>query len=488
MPANATSDPDLMLAEDMGRFYADPLGFVLYAYEWGVGDLRGHDGPDVWQQDFLNDIGRQVKDRGFDGVTAVEPIRKATSSGHGIGKSALTAWLVNWIVSTRPHCKGVVTANTSPQLETKTWAEVAKWTRRCITGHWFDVSTGKGSMRLVHKGYPESWRVDAQTCREENSESFAGLHAANSTPFYIFDEASAIPERIWEVGEGGMTDGEPMWFVFGNPTRNTGKFFECFNRQRHRWHGVKIDSRTAKMPNKKQIQEWVDDYGEDSDFVRIRVKGEFPRAGSCQFIASDIVEGAVSREVEVPQGSPKLFGVDVARFGDDQSVILRRHGRKVEEIHKFRGLDTMELSAKVAEYINIYKPDHTFIDEVGVGAGVVDRLKQLGYSIIPVNSANKADDERQWSNKRAEMWGRMKEWLGGADIPADQELESDLVAPEYGYDAKMRVQLEKKSDMKKRGMASPDCADSLALTFAYPTPPLKDISTLDLLPEWHEDF
>jgi hypothetical protein len=488
MPANATSDPDLMLAEDMGRFYADPLGFVLYAYEWGVGDLRGHDGPDVWQQDFLNDIGRQVKDRGFDGVTAVEPIRKATSSGHGIGKSALTAWLVNWIVSTRPHCKGVVTANTSPQLETKTWAEVAKWTRRCITGHWFDVSTGKGSMRLVHKGYPESWRVDAQTCREENSESFAGLHAANSTPFYIFDEASAIPERIWEVGEGGMTDGEPMWFVFGNPTRNTGKFFECFNRQRHRWHGVKIDSRTAKMPNKKQIQEWVDDYGEDSDFVRIRVKGEFPRAGSCQFIASDIVEGAVSREVEVPQGSPKLFGVDVARFGDDQSVILRRHGRKVEEIHKFRGLDTMELSAKVAEYINIYKPDHTFIDEVGVGAGVVDRLKQLGYSIIPVNSANKADDERQWSNKRAEMWGRMKEWLGGADIPADQELESDLVAPEYGYDAKMRVQLEKKSDMKKRGMASPDCADSLALTFAYPTPPLKDISTLDLLPEWYEDF
>jgi hypothetical protein len=416
MPANATSDPDLMLAEDMGRFYADPLGFVLYAYEWGVGDLRGHDGPDVWQQDFLNDIGRQVKDRGFDGVTAVEPIRKATSSGHGIGKSALTAWLVNWIVSTRPHCKGVVTANTSPQLETKTWAEVAKWTRRCITGHWFDVSTGKGSMRLVHKGYPESWRVDAQTCREENSESFAGLHAANSTPFYIFDEASAIPERIWEVGEGGMTDGEPMWFVFGNPTRNTGKFFECFNRQRHRWHGVKIDSRTAKMPNKKQIQEWVDDYGEDSDFVRIRVKGEFPRAGSCQFIASDIVEGAVSREVEVPQGSPKLFGVDVARFGDDQSVILRRHGRKVEEIHKFRGLDTMELSAKVAEYINIYKPDHTFIDEVGVGAGVVDRLKQLGYSIIPVNSANKADDERQWSNKRAEMWGRMKEWLGGAAI------------------------------------------------------------------------
>jgi hypothetical protein len=343
-------------------------------------------------------------------------------------------------------------------------------------------------MRLVHKGYPESWRVDAQTCREENSESFAGLHAANSTPFYIFDEASAIPERIWEVGEGGMTDGEPMWFVFGNPTRNTGKFFECFNRQRHRWHGVKIDSRTAKMPNKKQIQEWVDDYGEDSDFVRIRVKGEFPRAGSCQFIASDIVEGAVSREVEVPQGSPKLFGVDVARFGDDQSVILRRHGRKVEEIHKFRGLDTMELSAKVAEYINIYKPDHTFIDEVGVGAGVVDRLKQLGYSIIPVNSANKADDERQWSNKRAEMWGRMKEWLGGADIPADQELESDLVAPEYGYDAKMRVQLEKKSDMKKRGMASPDCADSLALTFAYPTPPLKDISTLDLLPEWYEDF
>lgn len=476
----------------MGRFYADPLGFVLYAYEWSsdpalqVVELPSpwnliYDsqyGPDEWACDFLDEIGRGVRERGFDGTRAVQALRMATSSGHGIGKSAITAWLVNWIMSTRPHCKGVVTANTAEQLASKTWAEIAKWTKRCITGHWFDVTTGKGAMRIVHKQHPESWRCDAQTCREENSESFAGLHAANSTPFYIFDEASAVPDAIWEVAEGGMTDGEPMWFVFGNPTRNTGRFFDCFNRQRHRWITRQIDSRSVQITNKGQIQEWVDDYGEDSDFVRVRVRGVFPRASSLQFIPRDLVDEAMARQADGPtsgKGRTAVVGVDVARFGDDQSVIRTRIGRDATMPPKrYRELDTMQLASRVAEHVDSLRSLGlrvvVFVDGGGVGGGVVDRLRQMGYDPIEVQFGAKADDARKYANKRAEMWGRLKDWLAIGSLQRDEQLATDLTGVEYAFTPGDQIVLERKEDMRRRGLASPDDGDALALTFAHPVP------------------
>lgn len=483
---------DLMLAEDMGRFYDDPLGFVMYAYDWTndpalqivelvepyASRYNSKYGPDLWSCEFLENVGNQVKERDFNGKDAVMPIREAVSSGHGIGKSAITAWLVDWIMSTRPHSKGVVTANTSDQLTSKTWAEIAKWTRRSITGHWFKVSTGRGSMRMTHTLYPESWRVDAQTCREENSESFAGLHAANSTPFYIFDEASAVPNKIWEVAEGGMTDGEPMWFVFGNPTRNTGKFFECFNGQRHRWGTTQVDSRTVQITNKGQIQEWVDDYGEDSDFVRVRVRGVFPRASSMQFISSEIVLGARERELVAVAltGRTAVVGVDVARFGDDQSAIYTRIGRDGRQFKplRFRKLDTMQLSSRVVEHITLLRDAGlhvvVFVDGGGVGGGVVDRLRQLGIDVIEVQFGASADNPIMYANKRAEMWARMRDWLEIGCINDDPELETDLTSIEYGFTIKDQIQLESKKDMKKRGLASPDVGDALAITFAQPVP------------------
>lgn len=486
----ANEHPDALLAEDMARFYDDPLGFVLYAYEWGedpalrvarlgspwdlVYDMEY--GPDEWACEFLDELGQQVRARGFDGQTAVPAIRMATSSGHGIGKSALTAWLVNWIMSTRPHAKGVVTANTAEQLASKTWAEIAKWTKRCITGHWFNVSSGKGSMRMVHRDYPESWRVDAQTCREENSESFAGLHAASSTPFYLYDEASAVPDAIWEVSEGGLTDGEPMWFVFGNPTRNTGRFFDCFNRSRHRWITRQIDSRNVHITNKAQIQEWTDDYGEDSDFVRVRVRGVFPRASSLQFIPRDLVDDAMGRAIPTASGAEKIaaVGVDVARFGDDSSVVRTRSGRDAASfpVLRFRGLDTMQLAARVAEHINFLRKAGyrvvVFVDGGGVGGGVVDRLRQLGYDVIEVQFGGKPSDAKKYANKRAEMWGAMKEWLAVGSLAPDEVLATDLTGVEYAFTVVDQIQLERKEHMKARGLASPDDGDALALTFAQP--------------------
>jgi len=426
------------------QYFSDPAGYVKDVLQIA---------PDQWQQDVLEAI--------------VDNDRVAVASGHGIGKTALTSFLIHWFIATRPNPQIVVTANTQQQLATKTWRELSKWNQKALNGEWFKWTATRFSMI----GSEETWSAHAIPWSENNSEAFAGTHEENV--LIVFDEASAIPDVIWEVCEGAMTTDGAKWAAFGNPTRNTGKFHSCFNRQRHRWHTMQIDSRSAKMTDKDQIQEWVDDYGEDSDFVRVRVRGVFPRAGDTQFISAELVENAVAEEAYVPQGTPKLMGVDVARFGADQSVIAMRHGRKLEPLLKFRELDTMALASLVADKINEFQPDAVFVDGVGVGSGVVDRLRQLGFEIIEVIAGKSPDEgnKDKYTNKRAEMWDRMKHWLDGADIPDDQELVADLMSPEYGFNARMRLQLEKKEDMKKRGLASPDCADALALTFSYPVAP-----------------
>ncbi len=448
----------------MGQFYYDPYGFVLFAFDWSKGDLKGFDGPDEWQRDYLLELGEEIKKRDFDGVNAVDPVQMATTSGHGIGKSALTAWLVIFIMSTRPYCKGVVTANTNPQLRTKTWAELQKWNKRSITGHWFNVTAGQ-HMKMVHIDHPETWRCDAQTCAKENSESFAGLHAVNSTPFYIFDEASAIDNSIWEVSEGGLTDGEPMWFVFGNPTRSSGKFFECFNRQKHRWKQFQIDSRQSALTNKKKIQEWIDDFGEDSDFVRVRVRGLFPKGSGTNFISRQDINNCINYVCE--GDGVKSVAVDVARFGDDQTVISLKHGRKIMPLKKYRELSTTDTAAYVAEIISDFKPDAVFIDGGGVGGGVVDRLRQMGFDVFDINFGSKATDDVKYGNKRAEMYGLARDAIkAGLDLPDDIELADELGSIEYGFNNKQQIMLERKEDMKKRGLSSPDCADALVLHFA----------------------
>lgn len=491
--AERPPSPDELLAEDMASFYADPLGYVMYAFPWdsdpSIQLVRLAEpwasrygcefGPDAWACQLLDDVGCDVQARGFDGVNAVEPIQYAVSSGHGIGKSAMAAWLTLWIMSTRPHSKGVVTANTGEQLASKTWAGVASWLSKAVNKHWFEITTGKGAMKLVHKQHPQSWRVDAQTSREENSESFAGLHAASSTPWYLFDEASAIPAKIWEVAEGGKTDGEPMHFAFGNPTRNTGAFAECFGKSRHRWNTRQIDSRSVSITNKALLDGWVRDFGENSDFVKVRVRGVFPNASSLQFIGRAVVDLAMTRVCNTERwvGRTAAVGVDVARFGGDESVICTRVGRDARSIplKRHRGLDTMQLAARVAEHIDYLRQQMglqvvCFVDGGGVGGGVVDRLRQLRYDVVEVQFGGKPNDERKWANKRAEMWGLMRDWLEIGAIPADEPLATDLTAVEYGFRPDDTILLESKESMKKRGLASPDAADALATTFAHPVP------------------
>ncbi|WP_279175092.1 terminase [Parasutterella excrementihominis] len=474
--------------EELARCYADPLRFVLWAFPWGetpeTSVVRLKEpwskkypnftyGPDAWACQLLDDIGKDVRARGFDGAHAVEPLRYAVASGHGIGKSAFTAWLVCWILATRPGCKGVVTANTASQLETKTWAEIRKWLKRSLIADMFDVKMT--SIEALES--PESWRVDALTCKEENAESFAGLHAASSTAFYIFDEASAIPEAVYEVAEGGLTDGEPMMFLFGNPTRSSGSFHACFNnyKKKQYWNIRNIDSRTVEITNKEQIKKWADEYGEDSDFFRVRVRGVFPSVSSRQFIPTDTAQSAALLSLEHNTATAAIIGVDVARFGDDDSVIYTRIGKGYLPIKRFHGLSTTDLVAKVKVHFESVKKlgfpadrIYIFVDEGGVGGGPKDMLRDDGYPVRGVQFGEKADDPQTYSRKREEMWGRMKQWLSdGGTIPNDRDLVEDLIAPEYDILPGGQVKLETKKDMKKRGLRSPDAADALALTFAF---------------------
>jgi hypothetical protein len=466
------------LARDIGDFAFDPLGHVLYAYPWGTEELPA-DGPRRWQAGVLNDIGEHLANP----ETRFTPLRIAVASGHGIGKSAEISMILKWALDTCPDTRIVITANTEGQLVGKTMAEVAKWTGLSITREWFKASAMAVASTLP--GHDRSWRADAVTWSIHNADAFAGLHNQGKRIVVIFDEASSIADRIWEVTEGALTDEhtEIIWIAFGNPTRNSGRFKECFGRHRHLWKTRQIDSRTVEGTNREYLDEIVATYGEDSDIARVRVKGEFPRAGSMQFIASDVVDDAMERETLACPSQPVIFGVDVARYGDDKSVLAARQGRDARSIPwlTWGGTDAqrdlMRVAGDIAQYAMKYRADAIFVDKGAMGAGLIDRLNQLNVpGVMPIDFGGKggkvmvgSDLSMETANKRAHMWASMREWLDGGCVPEDPELKTDLIGVEYGYGQdQVSITLERKKDMKKRGLASPDKGDALALTFAAP--------------------
>jgi hypothetical protein len=480
--------PDEELAEFVGQFYADPLGFVEACYPWGEpGPLKDHTGPDDWQREVLVEIGGEVARRGFNGIDPVDPIKFAASSGHGIGKTVISAWLTDWLLSTRPHSRGTVTANTFVQLQTKTWATIQTWTKRSITAHWFDV----GSDRIRAKAAPESWFVSAQTCREENSEAFAGQHAADSSSWYLFDEASAIPDKIWEVAEGGLTDGEPFIFAWGNPTRNSGKFFRVvFGSERGRWITRTIDSRTCRFTNKELIRQWIEEHGEDSDFVRVRVRGLAPRAGDLQFIDNERVFAAQKREAQSFPDDPLIAGVDVPRGGADWFVVRFRRGCDARSIPPIRIpgeqlRDTMVGVSKLAEILGDTRPSHKvafmFVDSA-FGGPMVNRLHQLGFKNVGEVNFGAASLDPHQANMRAFMWQKLKDWLPMGAIDSSPILETDLTGPGFHHNQREQLVLESKEQMAKRGLASPDEGDGLALTFARNVAPVKVVRASPPMP------
>jgi len=453
------------LLSEVAEVLDDPLAFVKRFFPWGKGVLESYSGPKKWQAESL----AAIRDHLANPQTRYMPYMEAIASGHGIGKSAHMGMVTSWGMSVCPDCKVVVTAGTGAQLSTKTVPEISKWFKLLANSHWFDVRAT--SIRSRVPGHELAWRTDFETWSEHNTEAFAGLHNAEKMIILIYDESSAIAPKVWEVSEGALTDKNTIiiWLAYGNPTQNTGRFRECFGKFKHRWRTRQIDSREVEGINKEQVNKWVEDYGEDSDFVRVRVRGEFPRAGSSQFIASDVVAACRKYRAEGYETLPKILSVDVARFGDDQTVIGCRQGRKSQVLGKYRGKDTVWVAEETIRIMQEQNPDATVIDGDGIGAGVVDHIKHRGFGtrLFEFHGGAAANDGAAYFNRRAEIWGAMRDWLSAnAEIPDDPELDADLTGIEYGFGPKGQLQLEKKEDMKKRGLSSPDLGDMLAMTFA----------------------
>jgi hypothetical protein len=445
----------------------DPKRWSRLAWDWGVGPLEKHRGPRDWQDDINGIIAEHLSDP----ETRYEPLQISVASGHGIGKSAEMGMLSNWAMSCWADARIVTTANTEGQLRTKTAPEIGKWFRMSLTGHWFDVQAM--SIKSRDPARADSWRQDFIPWSEHNTEAFAGLHNEGKIILLLFDEASKIHDKVWEVAEGALTDENTViiWIVFGNPTRNSGRFRECFRRYRHRWVRRQIDSRTVPGTNKAYLQRLVDDYGEDSDIVKVRVRGQFPAQSAMQFISETDADAARKVHLRKEQYSfaPVIIGVDPAWTGDDKLEIMLRQGLYSKSLISLpRNDNDIHVANLIARLEDEYQADAVFID-AGYGTGIKSAGDTMGRAWRLIWFSGKSIDPG-YLNMRAFMWGQGKRWLkaGGAIDPRDEELYQDLIGVETVPRVDGKVQLESKEDMKERGIPSPNKADALFLTFAEP--------------------
>lgn len=459
----------------------DPLAFTMGAYPWGQPGtvLENFDGPDDWSRELFERIRLGL-------LTLNQAIQEATASGHGIGKSATVAWIIMWAFCTYPDTRGTITANTETQLKTKTWAELGKWFNLSFFARDYFQLTAT-ALFSKDPDRDRTWRIDMVPWSIKNPAAFAGLHNQGKRLLLIFDEASEIADIIWETAEGALTDADTqiIWLVFGNPTRNVGRFRECFDGGSHseHWHTRQIDSRTVKVTNKARFEKWIKTYGLDSDFVRVRVLGQFPRRGMQEFFSAIEIEAAMSRDVPYTDHStPLALGVDVARYGANNSVLFPRKGRDARTIARksYNGISTTELSNRIFEAWLEWRPDGIFIDGGGVGGGVVDQCRNMHLGVNEVQFGAKDDISgvtfattgESYANKRAAMYGALRAWLPTGALPPDPELKIAMLSIRYGFNNKDQIQLVSKEDlMDENSNLVLDDLDSLALTFGGPLAP-----------------
>lgn len=488
------ADPQEELLAALTEYSSDPVGWVLWAFPWGESgtDLAGHTGPEDWQLELLTQLGEGVISvdeaiahaMAFDEDVEAAPVLLARCSGHGIGKSACVGWILLWAISTLKGTKGVVTANTENQLKTKTWAEVAKWYRLFIGRSLFKMTAT--ALFSADPEYEREWRIDMVPWSEKNMEAFAGLHNQGKRIIVVFDEASSIHDLIWETTEGALTDKNTqiLWVCFGNPTKSSGRFRECFpgGKFAKRWKSRAIDSREVSFSNKTQIANWIEDYGEDHDFIRVRVRGVFPRVDAASFISYEIAMEAAKRPVPEGNNSPVILGVDCARYGNDKSVIYPRKGRDGRSlpIRVFQGLSTLALTSEIVRAFNELNATAICIDTGSFGAGIFDNLLAMGLPVYEV-SFGSGDDHQSYGahtasekylNKRAAIYGATREWIKIGCIPEqvpmiEDSLPTEMSTPTFTYSKEDVIQIESKKDMKRRGVASPDVTDALACSLAF---------------------
>lgn len=479
------------LAEFIAGFYDDPYGFVMAVFPWGCAHLpdgsfnplHNKYGPEDWQREELEALGKHIKDNmirvelGLD----MEVYRLAVASGHGIGKSAFVSWIIHFLMSTRVDTRMAVTASTQFQLEDKTWPELGKWKDLAINGHWFEWTATGYSFASYPDDKKKNYKATAATVSETNTEAFAGMHNEGKTVAVIFDEASGVFPKIWEVADGALTDGEAFFFGFGNPTKPDGEFADCFDKNKDLYRTRHVDSREVSFTNKNALRDIINKYGAESDEAKVRVYGQFPATSYNGFFLSDAITHAMERDLVVDRHAGLVMGIDVARMGGDSSVFCFRQGRDARSIPsvKFTGLTFPQLADKAAAEINAKRPDIVAVESTGMGIGFIDIMRDRGFKIVEVHMGATPDRPMEFVSRRAELYSICREWVYGEGcLPDDPILKDQMSVLQYGYDRhEQRLRLETKDEMKKRlnlgvarGWTSPDDLDSLVLTFAVRAP------------------
>jgi hypothetical protein len=469
---------------DLGQWLAsvahDPLAFVQGAFRWGEGELEHSSGPEEWQRWALEEI----RDKMMGPEKAIAKI--AVASGHGVGKSTLAAWIILWGIATAPDCRGLVTGSTEAMVMQRLRAELKIWARRSRLESMFDL--GATALTSRDPAHAMTWRIDLVAWTEARPESFAGLHGANRRLVVVVDEASAVPDVIFQTLEATGTDarGELIFLMLGNPLSPSGYFFDAFNRFSDGWSTRHVDSREVSFTSKAHFERIAAQYGTDSDYFKMRVTGHFPSVGASQFLPPKLVEMAMARQLPRPAGDPLILGIDVARYGPDNTVLFPRRGLDARSIpyESYNGLSIPQVEEKVVAFVNRY-PDvmQVHVDGGGLGAGLVDHLRlRLSIPVIDVVGSGKPDQAMigggRYANKRAESYAVLKGALEtGLCLPHDRDLRAELTSFEYGFNQRGDILLESKIDLRRRGIESPDRGDALALTYAamaMTLPPLNE--------------
>lgn len=395
--------------------------------------------------------------------------RVAVSSCTGSGKTACLSWLTFMFLLCKEDVRILVTSPSFQQLTRVYYAELLKWKGKMVHPEFkkmFDITRE----RVTCKMRDEVRVANLVTSSAENPESLAGGHADN----YIIlgDEASGIPEVAFDYLSGTLSTGDSGRFILtSNPTRSSGRFYEIFHRDLNSWVKLYFEAFDVPHISTKWIEEYEEMYGVDSDQYRIRVLGRFPRAASTQFIRTDAVEEALKNTLDYRTycNYPIVMGVDVARFGDDETVIAVRQGPKILHIERLMNKDGNEVAGVIADLQHQYQSVTIFIDGIGVGASVVDACKRLKLPYKEVIVSMKSSRPLEYVNIRSQLWGLMRHWVSnGADIPRDKDdkLKQQLVGMTYGYNTKMQIQLTTKKDLRNQGIESPDIAEAIAFSLA----------------------
>ena len=394
--------------------------------------------------------------------------KMSVKSGHGTGKSTTASWAMLWFLLLRFPNKVVVTAPTSSQLFDAMYAECRRWVNELPKELQQLLNVKSDRIELVSA--PSEAFISCRTARAETPEALAGVHSDHV--LLIVDEASGVPEQVFEAAAGSMSGHSATTLMLSNPTRSSGTFFESHNRMAESWWTRTWSCIDSPLVSDEFVDEMRLRYGEESNAFRVRVLGQWPLADDNTIIPFHLVESAQHRDVEVYEDSKIVWGLDVARFGNDATALCKRQGSVITEVRSWRGLDLMQTCGRVVAEYNALppskRPSELLVDSIGLGSGVVDRLRELDLPVRGINVSESPSMGDTYMNLRSELWFKAKAFLEerGCKIPKDDQLLSELTSVRYSFTSSGKMKAESKDEMRKRGLGSPDLADAFCLCMA----------------------